>query len=223
MVALWELLGDTVAGLDWMGRLLGAKGRVLPMAAVSLDIAATVAGADPGRPEDVTTVRGQEAVATTPGKVLGISLLPADPPACVEAIRAVHDADWVVLGPGSWFTSVLPHLLVPDLAGALLETGARRVVALNLAPQPGETAGFSPEMHLEVLLRHAPKMRVDVVLADSGAVAHPAELRRVASCVGAELTLEPIAVGDGSPRHDPARLAVAYERIFSRERINPWR
>jgi len=96
-------------------------------------------------------------------------------------------------------------------------------VALNLAPQLGETTGFSPEMYLEVLLAHAPKMRLDVVLADPGAVAHPAELQRVASSVGAELALEPIAVGDGSPRHDPARLAVAYERIFTRERLRPWR
>jgi len=223
IVALWELLGDTVAGLDLVGGLLGAKGRVLPMAGVPLDIAATVAGADPARPEDVTTVRGQVAVATTPGKVLEISLLPENPPACAEAIHAVREADWVVLGPGSWFTSVLPHLLVPDLALALLETGARRVVALNLAPQLGETTGFSPEMYLEVLLAHAPKMRLDVVLADPGAVAHPAELQRVASSVGAELALEPIAVGDGSPRHDPARLAVAYERIFTRERLRPWR
>jgi uncharacterized cofD-like protein len=223
IVALWELLGDTVAGLDWVGRLLGAKGRVLPMAGVPLDIAARVSGADPARPDEVTTVRGQVAVATTPGSVLGISLLPENPPACEDAIRAVRQADWVVLGPGSWFTSVLPHLLVPDLAHALLETEAGRIVALNLAPQPGETAGFSPEMHLEVLLAHAPKLRLDVVLADPGAVPDPAELLRVASGVGADLALEPIAAGDGTPRHDPARLADAYERIFARGRIGPWR
>jgi uncharacterized cofD-like protein len=223
IVALWELLGDTVAGLDWVGRLLGATGRVLPMAAVPLDIAATVTGADPARPQEVTTVRGQVAVATTPGKVLGIRLLPENPPACPDSVRAVAEADWVVLGPGSWFTSVLPHLLVPDLARALLETPARRLVALNLAPQPGETAGFSPGMHLEVLLAHAPALRLDVVLADSAAVPDPGELRRVAACVGAEVVLEPIALGDGSPRHDPVRLAAAYERIFARGRISPWR
>jgi uncharacterized cofD-like protein len=223
MVALWELLDDTVAGLDWMGRLLGAKGRVLPMAAVPLDIAATVTGAEPARPQEVTTVHGQVSVATTPGHVLGIRLVPENPPACADAVSAVADADWVVLGPGSWFTSVVPHLLVPDLAAAVLGTQARRIVALNLAPQPGETAGFSPEMHLEVLLAHAPDLRVDVVLADSGAVPEPAELLRVASCVGAEVVLEPIAVGDGSPRHDPVRLAAAYERIFLRGRISPWR
>jgi uncharacterized cofD-like protein len=223
MVALWELLGDTVAGLDWMGRLLGVKGRVLPMAAVPLDIAAAVTGVDPARPDEVTTVRGQVAVATTPGSVLSIGLIPENPPACPEVIQAVEKADWVVLGPGSWFTSVLPHLLVPDLARALLDTSARRVVALNLAPQPGETAGFSPAMHLEVLLAHAPDLRLDVILADSGAVSDPAELSSVAACLGAEVVLEPVAAGDGSPRHDPARLATAYERIFARGRIPTWR
>src|ERR1700755_530133 len=81
IVALWELLGDTVQGLDWVGRLLGAHGRVLPMAAVPLDLAAEVEGADPGRPDEITTVRGQAACATTRGRVRSISLVPADPPA----------------------------------------------------------------------------------------------------------------------------------------------
>jgi uncharacterized cofD-like protein len=214
IVALWELLDDTVAGLDLVGRLLGARGRVLPMAAVPLDIAATVVGADPARPDQLDTVRGQVAVATTPGSVIGIRLEPENPPACAEAVAAVRAADWVVLGPGSWFTSVLPHLLVPELAAGLLETEARRVVALNLAPQPGETAGFSPEMHLEVLLAHAPDLRLDVVLGDEAAVPVPGELRRVASCVGADVVLAPVARDDGTPRHDPERLAKAYDQIF---------
>src|SRR6201984_889344 len=84
IVALWELLGDTVQGLDWVGRLLGAHGRVLPMASVPLDLAAQVEGADPARPCEVSTVWGQAACATTTGRVRSISLVPADPPACPE-------------------------------------------------------------------------------------------------------------------------------------------
>lgn len=213
IVALWELLGDTVAGLDWVGRLLGARGRVLPMAAVPLDIAATVA--DPDRPGEVTVVRGQVAVATAQGRVLSIDLVPADPPACSEAVKAVEDAEWIVLGPGSWFTSVLPHLMVPELADAICTTPARRCVALNLAPQQGETTGFSPEMHLEVLLGHAPTLRLDVVLADPGAVADPEALREVVARAGGKLVLADVAMDDGSPRHDPERLAGAYARIFT--------
>jgi uncharacterized cofD-like protein len=218
IVALWELLGDTVQGLDWVGRLLGAHGRVLPMASVPLDLVAEVEGADAARPDDMTMVRGQVACATTPGRVRSVSLIPADPPACPEAVAAVGAADWVVLGPGSWFTSVLPHLLVPQLAEALVTTRARRLVALNLAPQPGETEGFSPQTHLEVLADHAPGLTVDVVLADRGAVSAAApELEKAAGLLGGRLVLADLAVGDGTPRHDPRRLAGAFAQIFEGE------
>ena len=218
IVGLWELLGDSVQGLDWVARLLGAHGRVLPMASVPLDLEAEVEGADPASPDAISVVRGQVACATTPGRVRSISLVPADPPACPEAVQAVGDADWVVLGPGSWFTSVLPHLLVPDLAQALLRTTARRIVVLNLAPQPGETEGFSPARHLEVLASHAPELVVDVVLADTAAVAGTtAELEKAAGLLGGRLELADLAVGDGSARHDPRRLAGAFAQIFEGE------
>src|SRR5690606_8816415 len=224
IVALWELLGaadadapggSTVAGLDWVGRLLGAHGRVLPMAAVPLDIVAEVRGADPSRPDEITHVRGQVACAKTPGTVLGVSLVPADPPACPEAIAAVEDADWIVFGPGSWFTSVLPHLKVPALARALVSSRARRAVALNLAPQPGETDDFSPQTHLEVLRAHAPDLSVDVVIADSGVVDDPVALDKAVKEIGGRLVLAEVAADDGSPRHEPARLAQAFVQIFT--------
>jgi uncharacterized cofD-like protein len=223
IVALWELLGDTVAGLDWVGRLLGAHGRVLPMAAVPLDLAAEVEGADPDRPDEISIVHGQVACATTTGRVRSVALIPADPPACPEAVQAIGAADWVVLGPGSWFTSVLPHLLVPELATALVGTRARRLVALNLAPQPGETEGFSPHAHLEVLARHAPNLAIDVVLADRTAASGSTdELEMAASRCGARLVLADLAVDDGSPQHDPLRLAGAFAQIFEGE-DSTWR
>jgi uncharacterized cofD-like protein len=218
IVALWELLGDTVQGLDWVGRLLGAHGRVLPMASVPLDLVAEVEGADPDRPDELITVRGQVACATTMGRVRSVSLIPANPPACPDAVQAIGEADWVVLGPGSWFTSVLPHLLVPELATALIGTRARRLVALNLAPQPGETAGFSPHAHLEVLADHAPALGIDVVLADRAATrGATAELEKTAGLFWARLVLADLAMDDGSPRHDPRRLAGAFARIFEGE------
>ncbi|HEV2376695.1 MAG TPA: uridine diphosphate-N-acetylglucosamine-binding protein YvcK [Streptosporangiaceae bacterium] len=218
IVALWDLLGDTVSGLDWVGRLLGAHGRVLPMASVPLDLVAEVAGADPARPDEVSIVSGQAACASTTGRVRSVSLVPADPPTCPEAVAAIRSADWVVLGPGSWFTSVLPHLLVPALADALINTGARRLVALNLVPQLGETEGFSPHTHLEVLADHAPDLRVDVVLADREAASTSlAQLEKAASLLGARLVLKDLAMRDGSPRHDPQRLAGAFAEIFEGE------
>ncbi|WP_300602703.1 uridine diphosphate-N-acetylglucosamine-binding protein YvcK [Trebonia sp.] len=214
ITALGELLGDPVAGLDWVGRLLRVCGRVLPMAAVPLDIAASVEGADPARPRAISVVRGQSAVAVTTGRVRSIELVPADPPAVPEALAAVLSADWVVFGPGSWFTSVLPHLLVPSLAAALSQTTARRLVALNLVPQPGETEGFSPHRHLEVLADHAPSLSFDVVLADRGAVRGAEdELEKAAALLRASLVLAEVAAGDGAT-HDPVRLAIAYQTVF---------
>jgi uncharacterized cofD-like protein len=214
IVALWQLLDGHVEGLDWVARLLGAQGRVLPMAAVPLDIEADVVGATAGSPAGVTTVRGQVEVATTTGRVESVRLVPRDPPACPEAVAAIEAADWVILGPGSWYTSVLPHLLVPGLRTALTTTRAKRCVTLNLAPQPGETDGFSPSTYLEVLTLHAPDMAVDAVLADSSHVGDRRHLDETVSGLGAELFVADIATADGSARHDPARLATAYEKIF---------
>jgi 2-phospho-L-lactate transferase/gluconeogenesis factor (CofD/UPF0052 family) len=110
---------------------------------------------------------------------------------------------------------VIPHLLVPELAEALVSTSARKLVALNLAPQPGETSDFSPETHLDVLAAHAPELSVDVVLADVGVVANADTLRAAAAELGGELVLAPVAMGDGTPRHDPELLAAAYDGVFA--------
>ena len=216
IVALWELLDDPVAGLDWVGRLLGATGRVLPMSLVPLDLEAVVERSSQGPP---LHVRGQDAVARATGTVTNVSLIPPDPPACPEAVQAVREADWVVLGPGSWFSSVIPHLLVPELAACLEATSARRLVVLNLAPQEGETAGLSAGAHLEVLAKHAPRLRVDVVLADPETVTDPRALERAAADVGARLVLAPVGMADRSPRHDPEQLAGAFRAVFASGRI----
>lgn len=214
IVGLWELLGSPVEALDWVGRLLDAHGRVLPMAISPMDITAQVAGLDPDRPDDVTQVRGQAEVARTTGDLLGIELEPADPIACPEAVEAVDGAAWVVLGPGSWYTSVIPHLMVPGLRAALTRTPARVLVVLNLEGQPGETHGFEPEDHLAALLDHAPDLQIHAVLADASRVQDPARLERAVRLAGARLVLDDVAVGDGTPRHDPVKLAAAYFRIM---------
>lgn len=215
IVSLWELLGDHVAALDWVGRLLGARGRVLPMALTPVDISARVSGLDPADPEALATVQGQVAVATSPGAIESISLLPPDLRPCPEAVAAVRDADMVVLGPGSWFTSVLPHLMVPSLAEALTETDAHRVVVLNLAPQDGETDGYAAVDHLAVLLEHAPDLVLGTVLVDRTEASGLAELEALAAKCGARVLVADVARDDGSPRHDPAKLAAAYSGILA--------
>ncbi|HQV90245.1 MAG TPA: uridine diphosphate-N-acetylglucosamine-binding protein YvcK, partial [Phycicoccus sp.] len=127
IVTLWELLDDPVSGLDLVGRLLRSSGRVLPMAAVPLDIEADVVGHDESD-EAVLTITGQAEVATTTHRVREVRLVPSQPPAYPESVAAIRAADWVVLGPGSWFTSVMPHLLVPDVREALAVTRAKRVL-----------------------------------------------------------------------------------------------
>jgi uncharacterized cofD-like protein len=214
ITGLAQATGDPVVALDLVAKLLGLTGRVLPMSPVPLEICAEVVGLVPGDPAEITEVVGQVAVATTLGLVAAVHLKPVDPPACKEAVRAVEEADWVVFGPGSWFTSVLPHLLVPDLRDALHRTSARRLVALNLAPQAGETAGFTPESYLDVLAAHAPDLEIDVVLADEDMVVDRRGLMAAAQSVGGRLVLSPLALGDGTPRHDPQLLARAYQEVF---------
>jgi uncharacterized cofD-like protein len=218
LAGLMDVLGDPVAALDEVGALLGLRGRVLPMSCEPLDIEAEVTGlgVQPAQPH---RIRGQVAVASTPGRVRRVWLRPERPHACPEAVEAVRTADVLLLGPGSWFTSVLPHLLVPELRDAVITSRARRVIVLNLAPEPGETAGFSPEQHLAVLSQHAPALRVDAVIADVAAVPVPERLYRAAAVMlspGGRVHLAPVAAADPTvPRHDPVSLASALGAVLA--------
>lgn len=209
IVALWQLLGDEVDGLDWVARLLGAHGRVLPMAGVPLDIEA-----DLKTGEGVTTVRGQAKVATAPGTVQQLRLIPADPPVVPEVKEAIAEAEWIVLGPGSWYTSVLPHLLVPELHDAIVRTPARRALILNLTCQVGETDELSAGDHVRVLRQHAPDLALDIVIADPSMVDDIDDLEAAARQLGARLLLRQVATGRARPLHDPLRLAAALRDAF---------
>jgi uncharacterized cofD-like protein len=218
LAGLCAVTDSPVEALDLAARLLGAAGRVLPPTTVPLDIVATVDDGDVAAPGRTVDIRGQVAVATTRGRVCGVRLVPDAPTACPEAVAAVLEADWVVLGPGSLFTSVIPHLLVPDLAAAIQKTPARRLFALNLAPQTGETSGFSPAAHVDALVAHAPDLRVDVVLADERVLDRDG-LISAAGILGADVVFADVAAVDehGTPaaRHDEVRLAAAYAALMS--------
>ncbi|CCG04108.1 conserved protein of unknown function [Blastococcus saxobsidens DD2] len=214
LIGLAEMYGgDTVRALDELAALIGARGRVLPMADEPLDLVARVASADPDDPQRVRTIRGQVAIAATPGRVCEIRISPADPAVHPAVLDAIARADVVSLGPGSWYTSVLPHLLVPRLRAALAATQARVVVVLNLEPQPGETDGFSPEEHLSVLQAHLDGVALHTVIADVEAVVDRRGLLEAARGCGAELLLASVAEPDGAPRHDPVRLSAALASV----------
>ncbi|HST46466.1 gluconeogenesis factor YvcK family protein [Jatrophihabitans sp.] len=209
LTGLMELHDDAVTALDAVAGLVGARGRVLPMSPRPLDLLAEVTSVDPDDPVQTRKIRGQSAIAATAGRVRSVRLLPANAPACPEAVQAILQADAVILGPGSWFTSVIPHLLVRGLAKALTATSARLITVLNLEPQVGETDGFSPEEHLRVLHEHCPQLRVDVVIADQDAVLDRQALQAYAGRTGARLVLAPIAAADARARHDPCKLSKA--------------
>lgn len=214
ITALWQSTHDAVEGLDWVGALLEAQGRVLPLSETPLDIVARIHGHNPKFPDEVVQVRGQVEVATTQGRVLDVWVEPTDAPACPEAIVAIGNADAVVLGPGSWFTSVMPHLLIPAQRQALIDTPAQRILVVNLLPQVGETTGFQPEEYVRVLRDSTPDLRVDVVLADPAHVPDIAALISECEHIGAELALHPLASAKDPSVHDPRRLSVAFDTVL---------
>lgn len=213
LAGMWERLGDPIEGLDMVAKLLDVQGRVLPMATVPLVIEADVEGLDPDEPRGITTISGQAKVAKTPGDVRAVRLVPSEPPAAPEAVEAIHAADMVVLGPGSWFTSVLPHLMIPDLAAALIATRAKRVLTLNLVPA-AETEGYSASEHLRLIDAHAPGLTFDAVIADPSFIAGDPLVEAHVEALGARLVVAPVRMSDGSPRHDANRLAAAYADVL---------
>jgi uncharacterized cofD-like protein len=205
--AVWQESGDVVAGLERIAVLTGATGRVLPCSTVAVDIHARVRSATGER-----ELQGQAQVARTGEHVLDVWLSPTEPPACPQALDAIQTADVVVLGPGSWYTSVLPHVLIDDQRRALEETAARRILILNVNPTADrETAGLPLPAHLDILQKYAPDLRWDVVIADPASIEDVAELTDRVERLGAELLIagvvDPATTDRGS--HDSKRLAAA--------------
>lgn len=213
IVSLWDLLDDTVGGLDLVGRLLNARGRVLPMASEPLDIVADIRGGD-GLSDEVRQVRGQHRVASATGLVQSVRLVPAHPRGCPETMAAIAAADWLVLGPGSWFTSVLPHVMVPDLRDAIASSGARRILNLNLEVNRGESSGYRAHDHVRSLAEHAPDLRIDVVLVDPRIVDDYAQLTDAAALLGARLSIQSVSSSAHPGVHDTLRLAAAYRDLM---------
>ncbi len=207
LCGLMELVGDPVMALDHAAGMVNAVGRVLPMACEPLGIEADIKNG--GKHGDtVTTIRGQHEVAIADGEVLEVRIAPPAPAACGEALKAIAEADWLLFGPGSWYTSVIPHLLVPDLAKAIVSSPARRLVTLNLAAD-NETIGLSLPDHVSALRRYLPDLKIDFVLVDSNAVPDPEPVAHAAESLGARIAQAEIAVQDGTARHDPVRLGQA--------------
>jgi uncharacterized cofD-like protein len=210
---LEEGVEGPVVALARLAELVGAVGTVLPMSPVPLNLIAEVDRFDPDDMARTRQIRGQSSIAATPGRVRSVRLLPAGAPACASAVDAVREADLVVLGPGSWFTSVIPHLLLRELAKALATTTATVVVTLNLVPQPGETEDYTPVDLLRLLAVHARPvggLRIDAVVADEEEVGDIKQIETYTREIGARLLLSKLVADESSERHDPVRLADSY-------------
>jgi uncharacterized cofD-like protein len=189
IAGLVSATGDLQRALDEAGRLLGAAGRVVAATTEPVVLKAEVESGE---------IEGQSLVQRT-AHIRRVSLVPGDPPASPAALSALAQADLVVLGPGSLFTSVLAVLAVPALAEAVRRSPGRRVYVANLRPQPAETADFDVADHVRALHHHG--VEVDAVLADDTTIA--------VGTVEVPLTVERLGRQDGGPGHDPVRLAAA--------------
>jgi len=184
--------GDPQRGLDEAARLLGAVGRVVPAALEPVVLKAV---------SEAGEIEGQTAVMGT-AHIRRVFLVPTDPPASPVALQALGDAQQVVIGPGSLFTSVLAAVAVPEVADAVRTSPGRRVYVANLRPEGTETAGLDVAGHVAALAAHG--VEVDVVLTDPAAMA--------LGQLGVAVVEAPLAKANGRA-HDPVRLAAALSRL----------
>ena len=216
LAALWNKGEDPVSGLDRVGSLLKVIGRVLPMSEEPLDIEATFTNST-GR----FIVKGQVQVATAKGRLESLRIHPENPEARPEALAAIAEADWIVMGPGSWFSSVLPHLLVPQQREALVRSKAKRILILNLDSatehgpviNTGEYAGYTATEHLEILHTYAPELRFDLIVADESVVAGSDQLESYLSSTGGELLVADLRDQRSLVHHDPKKLTSLFSHI----------
>lgn len=158
LAALAGVAGDLHRAVQLSSRVLAIRGTVLPATLADITLVA--------RMEDGSTVRGESAITQATSAIQQLWCEPSAPPALAEAVQAIEQAELIVLGPGSLFTSLVPHLLIPELAEALRRSKAPKLYVCNVMTQPGETDGFSASDHVAVLERYGGPGLVQAVLAN---------------------------------------------------------
>jgi uncharacterized cofD-like protein len=218
LAALWDRDTDPVDGLDRVAELLKVVGRVLPMASVPLDIEATFDDAG-----TMHSVRGQVEVATAKGKLKSLHLVPENPSALPDALLAIEQAQWITVGPGSWFSSVLPHFLVREQLSALEKTSAKKIIILNLdshaSANADEFAGYTPIEHLQMLREYAPLMSVDHVLVDQYELGDSQRLQLLVESFGGLLHVGDLRKSPGSLHHDVEKLTSVLSHIMGQSLV----
>jgi uncharacterized cofD-like protein len=215
--------GDCEEGVRRMNRVLAVRGKVVPASATRINLV--------GRTRDGITVSGQSTIMRTPN-IERVWIQPSDVKASDDALAAIADAEIVVLGPGSLYTSVLPVLLIPAIRDAVAAAPGVRIYACNVATQLGETEGYDLADHVEALIAHTQPDLVDLVLANDrfgpiGDTAPGADAPWPEDAVeprwppaiepAPHLVTDAVASEDDPHHHDSARLAAAILRAIERE------
>ena len=217
LAALTGITGSFDEALLAAERVLSLRGRVLPSTLADVALAADILLPD-GTLERVV---GESAIPEVDGRIQKVYLQPNAVRAYPAALQAIFQADLIVMGPGSLYTSILPNLLVPDLAEALLHARAQKVYICNLATQPGETDNYSVAEHVATLFQHIPTGCLDLVIANDN-LAIPTD-RGGGNTIYVQLTppdnlpmVTADLVDEARPwRHDGAKLAQAVMRLLS--------
>ena len=219
IAALADIGGDFYRGVEFAGELLGIRGRVLP---ATLDYVTLVGSTVTGE-----TLIGETQVGNSGDQLRSLTLIPADSSAHPEAVRAIEDADMVVIGPGSLFTSIVPNLLIEGIAEALSNSKAFKVYACNVAEEPAQTEGYSVQDHLNIVQHYGGENAVDAVVANDNLPdgPTPAGLNFIKATdpwddevllVGADVIDETDATS--TARHDPTKLSNAITEAYRKYR-----
>jgi len=165
IAAMTELLGDFGSAVREASNILAIEGHVIPVTCENVQLQATF--------EDHSQIVGETAITGAMRRITGISLVPPNALANPEALSAIDRARLIVLGPGSLFTSIIPNLLVPDVAERINRSRAEVVYVCNVMTQPGETDRFTAVDHVSAILKQTPLQRIDTVIVNSRRAARP--------------------------------------------------
>jgi len=180
LAALTHVTGDFIEAIRVTSKVLAIRGRIFPSTLSNVHLVAML---DSGR-----AVHGETRISASRERIRRLSLSPSRVRPLPAAIEAIDNADLILLGPGSLYTSVLPNLLIPEIAAAIARSKAPRVYIANLMTQPGETTGYGLADHVCAILKHVPRRVIDCVVANRQAVSP--EVARRYRAEGAE----PVAV-----------------------------
>lgn len=219
LTAMTAITGSFEAALGESSRVLAVRGQVMPSTLAQVTLAAEVLSPEPVQANGrlrAMQVYGESNIGHSSGRIQRVYLQPEDAPAYPKAIRAILDADLIVIGPGSLYTSVLPNLLVPDLQAAIQSASALKVYVCNVATQVGETAGYDVVDHVDALTEHVGRDVFSIVLANGNIMpdrslgggaewVHPPEKEPD----GYRLIMADLVDGQYPWRHDPSKLAEA--------------